>query len=69
MVGDHIADLEIVFNILRNYNMKYNSMKCAFGVSSSNFLGPIVSYRGIEANPGQVKALLGITEPKTAKKT
>lgn len=34
---------EIVFNILRNYNMKYNSTKCAFGVSSSNFLGHIVS--------------------------
>lgn len=34
---------EIVFNILRNYNMKYNSTKCAFGVSSSNFVGHIVS--------------------------
>lgn len=49
--------------------MKYNSTKCTFGVSSSNFLGHIVSQRGIKANPGQVKALLGITEPKTARKT
>lgn len=47
---DHIADLETFFDVLRNYNMKLNPSKCAFGVSSGNFIGHIVSQRGIEAN-------------------
>ena len=44
---DHITDLEIVFDVLRNYNMKLNPSQCAFGVSSGNFIGHIVSQRGI----------------------
>lgn len=43
MAEDHIADLETVFDVPRNYNMKLNPLKCAFEVSSSNFLGHIVS--------------------------
>ena len=47
----HIAHLSEAFQILRNYNMKLNPAKCAFGVSAGIFLGFIVNHRGIEANP------------------
>ena len=63
---DHIADLETVFYVLRNYNMKLNSSMYFWG-SLGNFLGHIVSQKGIETNPAQSKALLETTEPKTAK--
>ena len=35
--GLHIAHLSEAFQILRNYNMKLNPAKCAFGVSRENF--------------------------------
>ena len=54
----HIAHLSEAFQILRNYNMKLNPAKCAFGVSVGNFLGFIVNHRGIEANPDKIKAVL-----------
>ena len=46
----HIAHLAESFQVLKNYNMKLNPTKCAFGVSDGKFLGFIVNIRGIEAN-------------------
>ena len=54
----HVAHLSEAFQILREYNMKLNSAKCAFGVSAKKFLGFIVNNRGIEANPDKIKAAL-----------
>ena len=39
----HIAHLSEAFQILREYNMKLNPAKCAFGVSVGKFLGFIVN--------------------------
>ena len=47
----HIAHLSEAFQILRDYNIKLNPTKCAFGVSAGKFLGFIVNHRGIKANP------------------
>ena len=54
----HITHLSEAFQILREYNMKLNPAKCAFGVSGGKFLGFIVNYRGIEANPDKIKVVL-----------
>ena len=40
--GDHLRDLCIVFNRLRKYQLKMNTLKCTFGVTSGKFLGFIV---------------------------
>ena len=63
----HIAHLSEVFQILRNYNMKLNPAKCAFGVSAEKFLGFIVNHRGIEANPDKIKSVLDMPSPSGIK--
>ena len=63
----HLDDLKETFTTLRQYQMKLNPSKCAFGVVSRKFLGFMVSQRGIEANPEKVKAILNMTSPKTVK--
>ena len=63
----HIAHLSEAFQILRNYNMKLNPAKCAFGVSAGKFLGFIVSHRGIEANPDKIKVMLDMPSPSGIK--
>ena len=35
----HVANLAESFQVLKNYNMKLNPTKCAFGVSAEKFLG------------------------------
>ena len=63
----HIAHLPEAFQILREYNMKLNPAKCAFGVSAGKFLGFIVNNRGIEANPDKIKAVLDMPPPSNIK--
>ena len=63
----HIAHLSEAFQILREYNMKLNPAKCAFGVSAEKFLGFIVNNRGIEANPDKIKAVLDMPPPSNIK--
>ena len=43
----HVAHLDESFQVLKNYSMKLNPTKCAFGVSTGKFLGFIVNSRGI----------------------
>ena len=56
----HLDDLQETFDTLRQYNMKLNLSKCAFGVLSGKYLGFMVSHRGIEANPDKIQAILNI---------
>ena len=62
---DHPVDLEKVFQILQNFNMRMNPEKCTFGVTAGKFLGCMVSSRGIEANPEKVQAIINMHPPRT----
>ena len=64
---DHAAHLQQTFDLLREYGMKLNPLKCAFGVSAGRFLGFMVTQRGIEANPAQLKAILQSPAPSFKK--
>ena len=57
MVSKHLGDLRAIFEILRKYKLRLNASKCPFGVGSSKFLGYMVTHRGIEVNPYQIKAI------------
>ncbi|XP_034219224.1 uncharacterized protein LOC117630638 [Prunus dulcis] len=65
--ADHIGNLAESFSLLRQYRMKLNPSKCTFGVSSGRFLGYLVTQRGIEAHPRQIKAILEMKSPSTVK--
>ena len=63
----HITHLVEAFLILKEYNMKLNPAKCAFGVSVEKFLGFIVNNRGIEVNLDKIKAVLDMPSPSSIK--
>ena len=63
----HIAHLSEAFQIPREYNMKLNPAKCAFGVLVGKFLGFIVNNRGIEANLDKIKVVLDMPPPSSIK--
>nr|CAN79632.1 hypothetical protein VITISV_038058 [Vitis vinifera] len=63
----HVLHLQEVFHLLRKYGMKLNPSKCAFGVSADKFLGFMVSQRGIEVSPDQVKAVMETPPPRNKK--
>ena len=64
---DHATHLQQAFDLLREYGMKLNPLKCAFGVSPGKFLGFMLTQRGIEANPAQLKAIFQSSAPSSKK--
>ncbi|XP_065630146.1 uncharacterized protein LOC136067783 [Quercus suber] len=71
VVAEHVKDLESTFEVLRKYKLRLNAAKCSFGVGSSKFLGYMVTHRGIEVNPDQIKAineLQALRNPKEVQK-
>ena len=67
IVSKHIGDLTNIFEILRGHKLRLNASKCSFGVDSSKFLGYMVTHRGIEVNPDQVKAITSLQPPRNPK--
>ena len=65
--SDHLNDLTGVFKILKQHNLWLNTAKCAFGVIFGNFLGYLVTRRGIETNPEQIMTINDLVRPKNAK--
>ncbi|XP_013601115.1 PREDICTED: uncharacterized protein LOC106308502 [Brassica oleracea var. oleracea] len=47
--------------------MKLNPAKCTFSVTSGEFLGYIVTQRGIKANPKQITAILDLPSPRNTR--
>ncbi|KAF8110668.1 hypothetical protein N665_0080s0003 [Sinapis alba] len=47
--------------------MKLNPVKCTFGITSGEFLGYIMTQRGIEANPKHISTILDLPNPKTSR--
>ena len=66
-VSEHLGDLQVVFEILRSYKLRLNTSKCSFGVGLDKFLGYMVTHRGIEVNPDQIKAITNMRTPRNLK--
>ena len=64
LVSEHLADLTNIFEILRRHKLRLNASKCSFGVGSGKFLRYMVTHRGIEVNPDQIKAINSLQPPR-----
>ena len=67
IVSEHIRDLANIFKILRGHKLRLNAFKCSFGVGSDKFLSYMVTRRGIEVNPDQVRAINNLQTPRNPK--
>ena len=67
VVSEHVGDLGNIFEILRKHELRLNASKCSFGVGLGKFLGYMVTHRGIEVNPYQIKAIKSLQPPRNPK--
>ena len=63
VVSEHLEDLASIFGILRKHKLHLNASKYSFGVGSGKFLGYMVTHRGIEVNPDQIKVINNLQAP------
>ena len=67
VVTKHLEDRDDIFYVLRRHKLCLNASKCSFGVGLGKFLGYMVTHRGIEVNPNQIKAINDLKPPRNAK--
>ena len=63
VVSEHLGDLGKILEVFRKYKLRLNASKCSFGVGSGKFLGYMVTHKGIELNPDQIKAINKLQSP------
>ena len=63
VVSGQLGDLGGIFDVMRRHKLRLNASKCSFGVGSGKFLGYMVTHRGIEVNPDQIKAINDLKPP------
>ena len=67
VVSENVGDLGVIFDILRKHKLCLNASKCSFDVGSGKFLGYMVTHRGIEVSPDQIKAIYNLKPPRNPK--
>ena len=67
LVSEHVTNLTSIFEILKEHKLRLNASKCSFRVSSGKFLGYMLTHRGIEVNPDQIKAINNLQPPRNPK--
>ena len=67
VVSEYLRDFGNILEVLRKYRLHLNASKCSFGMGSGKFLGYMVTHRGIEVNPDQIKAINNLQSPRNPK--
>jgi len=63
----HLVDLHKVLLVLSNENLRVNKAKCTFATSSVNYLGHIVTTKGINPQLQKISAILNLEAPTNVK--
>ena len=61
--AEHVRHLQLLFDRLRQFNLRLNPAKCVFGLKQVKLLGYIVSQQGLKADPDKVTAILKMAAP------
>ncbi|GJR50919.1 reverse transcriptase domain-containing protein [Tanacetum coccineum] len=62
-----IKDVEETLMTLKKVSMKLNPKKCSFRMKEGKFLGYILTFEGIRANPEKTKAVMNMPSPSNLK--
>jgi hypothetical protein len=57
ILNNHLADLHLALERMRQYGLKMNPLKCVFGVSAGKFLGFIVHEHGMKIDPTKIESI------------
>ncbi|XP_062088454.1 uncharacterized protein LOC133795014 [Humulus lupulus] len=63
----HVKDLEIVLQTLSHHQFFANFKKCCFGQRQVEYLGHIISGKGVAVDPSKIQSMLDWPLPKTIK--
>jgi hypothetical protein len=63
-MDSHLADLRLALERMRQYGVKMNVIKCAFGMSAGKLLEFIIHEYGIEIDPIKIESINKVQPPQ-----
>ena len=57
-LADHVSHLELVLDVLRRNKLYLKASKCTFAQDSLEYLGHIISSKGVGTDPSKIHAML-----------
>ena len=63
--AEHLQQLRLCFEKLREAGLKVNIKKCNFGVTEVKYLGYIITREGIKPDPKKIQAIVDLARPTT----
>ncbi|XP_057780007.1 uncharacterized protein LOC130998610 [Salvia miltiorrhiza] len=66
-MAQHLLDLEKVFQVMAEQQLFAKASKCSFGTSHVEYLGHIISDKGVAADPQKIQAMVDWPKPKNLK--
>ncbi|KAM1026420.1 hypothetical protein ACFX2J_039230 [Malus domestica] len=64
---DYLLHLKMTFEVLQQHQPYVKKQKCAFGQSRVEYLGHVISSKGVEADPSKIQAVMDWPKPTTVK--
>ncbi|XP_027936242.1 uncharacterized protein LOC114191269 [Vigna unguiculata] len=65
--GEHLKHVTIVLKLLREQDLKVNGKKCVFGSRQVEYLGHLISEKGVAVDPEKIKSVLNWPIPHNVK--
>jgi hypothetical protein len=66
-IEDHVRRMRLVFDRVREANIKLNIAKCTFAVPEVVYLGHVANKNGVAPDPSKVSAIRNFPRPRTVK--
>ncbi|KAM1079465.1 hypothetical protein ACFX2B_014021 [Malus domestica] len=64
---DHLLHLKMTFEVLQQHQLYVKKHKCSFGQSKVEYLGHVISSKGVKADPSKIQAIMDWPKPTTVK--
>ena len=66
-IGEHQQHLQAILQVLQGHDLRINKKKCNFGQTTLEYLGHIISCKGVEADPSKLEAVSKWPRPQEVK--
>ncbi|KAL4018391.1 hypothetical protein IC575_021986 [Cucumis melo] len=68
-IDDHLKHIEIVLTALRKHELFANRKKCSFGKAKVEYLGHLISEKGVEVDSDKIRSIAEWPKPANIRET